>query len=193
MIWFTETAWPPMLVCGVVAIVFGILWHERRRASLLLGVIIALLGGGAIWVIEHQIVTERERVIGLVEEITSAYQRGDLDRTAAIISNRSPELQTIATATSRMFEVKDDMRLTDLHVDMLANETRAKSRFRVNATVTVRASEYTQHQATRWEASWQLEGGDWKMYDLVEIDPITGERRVRLRSWGLVIRRMSGS
>jgi hypothetical protein len=32
------------------------------------------------------------------------------------------------------------------------------------------------HEATLWEARWQLTGGDWKMIDIDPFDPVTQER-----------------
>jgi hypothetical protein len=46
-------------------------------------------------------------------------------------------------------------------VQMSSAESRATTTFRASATVNYDGHE--QHGATRWELTWQREGGDWKI------------------------------
>lgn len=176
--WVTEEAWPPMMVCGAVAVLLVILWAQRRQAKFLLGVVgMAALAAG-IWYVEQVIVTERERVSNSVYEITSAFQERDLTRTLTYISERALDLKALVTFGYNVVTVGEDMRVTDVVVEMTGQDTRAVSRFRVNATVS--AGNYSQRTPSRWEARWQLEGGEWRMISIQELDPITGEQIDRL-------------
>lgn len=176
--WVTEEAWPPMVVCGAVAVLLVIMWAQRRQAKYLLGVVgMAALAAG-IWRVEQLIVTERERVSDSIYEITSAFQKRDLTRTLSFVSDRALDLKALVTFGYNVVTVNDDMRVTDVVVEMAGENTRAISRFRVNATVT--AGNYSQRTPSRWEARWQLEAGEWRMISIQELDPITGEQIDRL-------------
>lgn len=57
---------------------------------------------------------------------------------------------------------------------MMGEDTQAVSHFRANGTV-VPENYGDQHVATRWEVSWRKEAGEWKVYKIVRLNPITGE------------------
>jgi hypothetical protein len=32
------------------------------------------------------------------------------------------------------------------------------------------------HRASRWDLTWQKQGGDWRIIEIQRLDPISGER-----------------
>ncbi len=172
--WFTENAWQPMLLFTLLAMISGMVWYRRLQSRYLIIMTCFLLIAGASWAIERTVVTAREQVQNSVTGIVTAFQQRDLDLTVSFISERAEDLKILIGTAYNIVEVKDDMRLTDIEVELLNQKTRAKSRFRVNATVEALQGNFTGHQPTRWETTWQLEGGEWKMINILQIDPITG-------------------
>lgn len=190
--WFTETPWPPIFLCGVAAIACVIAWSRRQQGIYLIAVVgLALLSLG-IWFVERSIVTERERVEIAVRTLTTAFQQRDLDRTLSQVSKQSPDVRALVAFGYNLVEIGDDMRVSDVRVEMIAGGSRAVSQFRVNGTLTARAGGYSQHQPTRWEARWQLEANEWRMIDIQELDPITGETLDRLTRYRNIAPRIPG-
>ena len=171
--WFTENAWQPILLFTLLAMAAGMVWYRRLQSRYLIAMVCCLILIGATWVVERSIVTPRERVHDSVVGIVTAFQQRDLDRTIGYVSNQAKDLKLLIGTAHNLVEVKDDMRLTDINTELLNHDTRAKSKFRVNATVQARQGNYTGHQPTHWEITWQLEGGEWKMINLLRLDPIT--------------------
>jgi hypothetical protein len=71
-VWFTENPWPPMVISGLIAFVFVVMWSSNRRGlHLMLAAVFGLLVG-AIYLAERAIVTEgerlQERVVHLCED-----------------------------------------------------------------------------------------------------------------------------
>ena len=104
-----------------------------------------------------------------------AYQRQDEVRTIDRISARAPELQQIARVAIGEVQLGDDLRVSDLSVRMKAQNTRAVSHFRVNTTVSRVGLGEIGYRPSRWEVTWQKEGGKWRIIYIELLDPITGE------------------
>jgi hypothetical protein len=151
-----------------------IAWSRLRRGGLIAGAILAVLLGAAAWMYDMQVQTDTEQIRENVYNITRSFQRGDLDATISLISPAAKELRLIVGSAFNMVKVHDDMRVTDVRVEVLPNGERAKSRFRVNGTITTHA--LTQRVSTLWEARWQPEEGTWKMIDIIQFDPLNGEQ-----------------
>ncbi|MCA8999140.1 MAG: hypothetical protein KDA80_19215 [Planctomycetaceae bacterium] len=179
--WPHENPWPLIFVLGMLATGCFVAWYQRGQGKYLMGIFAAFLLAGLVWYGEKVWVTPRERVEADILAITAAFQQGNLEQTQKFISSQAQDLRRLVQAGLMVADVQDDMRVSDISVEMLSQNTRAKSRFRVNATVKLKANtEFVQYQPTRWEAKWQLEGGEWKMIDIFELDPITGERLDRV-------------
>lgn len=190
--WFTENAWQPMLLFTLLAMIAGMVWYRRLQSRYLISMTCCLIIVGATWGIERSVVTARERVHDSVTGIVTAFQQRDLDRTVSYVSKQSEDLKLLIGTAHNLVEVKDDMRLTAIETELLNQNTRAKSKFRVNATVKQLHGDYTGHQSTHWETTWQLEEGDWRLINILQLDPVTGnvitdflqERSMISRSYG---------
>ena len=90
------------------------------------------------------------------------------------MSQRSQDLRFLIGYAYNLVEFKGDMRVTDVEIEMTNNKSRAKTRFRVNGTINALHENYSGHQPTRWEATWQIESDEWKMIDIIQLDPVSG-------------------
>jgi len=178
--WPSENPWPLILLATILGTGSFLVWFQRKDARYLAGTLACLLLSGGAWYLERVWVTPREEVEAAVFGITESFQQGNTERTAGYVSEQAPALRLMIGTAINLIEVRDDMRVSDVLVELYAQNTRAKSRFRVNATVQGRNGGFQQYQPTRWEAKWQLEAGQWKMIDIIELDPITGEEMDRL-------------
>ena len=175
--WFTETPWPPILICSVIAILFAVVWYAKQRAVFLLGVPVMLVCGVAIYFVEQSIVTEAELVEAAVLDLAETVERGDTEETLSFISANATALRLVIGTALTLVTVEDDLRITDLNVTMMAQNSRAKSHFRANGSFTHRSLGATSNRPTRWELTWQREGGEWKIVKVDMLDPITGEKK----------------
>lgn len=172
--WFTENAWQPMLLFALLGMICGMTWYRRLQSRYLIMLGACLVLSGATWFIERTIVTNREQVHDSIVGITSAFQKRDLDQTVGYVSKQAQDLRFLIGYAYNLVEIKDDMRVTDIEIDLKNRNSRAKSRFRVNGTINALQGGYTGHQPTRWEATWQIEEGEWRMIDIIQLDPISG-------------------
>lgn len=174
--WFTETPWPPILICSVLAALLIAGWSANRRGSYLAGVLALVVLSGAIYVAELKIVTDAEQIEEAVYGITSAFQQGDVDKTLEYVSAKAHFWRESIPYASRLVKIDDDLRVTDVYVTMKANGSRGISHFRANATVDVGGAGNRGRQASRWEFTWQREADQWKVIHIYRLHVITGER-----------------
>ncbi|MEW4487638.1 hypothetical protein AB1L42_06125 [Thalassoglobus sp. JC818] len=169
--WFTENAWQPMLLFAILAMIAGFGWYRRLQARYLVLCFCSLGMMGVAWFADQAIVTERERVHDAILEIAHSFAAKDFDGVHSRISQRSLDLQSLADLAMNFATLKD-MRVTDIQIDLKSEETRAISRFRVNALIT--SEQGSIRKPTYLEARWQTEEGRWRMIDVKALDPITG-------------------
>jgi 4-amino-4-deoxy-L-arabinose transferase-like glycosyltransferase len=180
--WFAESAWPTLVVLAIIAGWCVRNWTRDARRAWLAGAVLCLVLMPVVWWLEQVLVTPRERVEQNIFAITTAFQQKQRDALLDLISEQSPGLRLLAASAMALVNVDEGMRVSDLQISVLPGEQQAKSRFRVNAVVSGPQGVGRQHQPTRWEADWKLEGERWRMTQLIELDPITGERLHRLDS-----------
>jgi ketosteroid isomerase-like protein len=162
--WFTETPWPPFLICSVISAAYFAQWYVHRRPRQLF-VAAAFMGvGGLVVLVERLIVTEAERVENNVYALARAFQAGDADRCAEFFSDQDAKDRDTVRNVAGMTKVEGNIRITDLTVQVTSGGGHATSTFRASATVNFQNQHG--HGATRWELTWQHEGRDWKIVRL---------------------------
>jgi len=172
--WFTETPWPPIMIFSAIAAGLAAALVTTQQGRYAVGIVAMLIASLATYLVEQNIVTESERVEQAIYGVTEAFQQRDEQRTLSFISQRFPELQTLAIIALRVVEVRDDLRVTDVHVELKNEQTRALSHFRANGTFqAVGIGEV--REPTRWEVGWQKEGGEWRIISVEQLHPVTGE------------------
>ncbi|MBW3543662.1 MAG: nuclear transport factor 2 family protein [Planctomycetes bacterium] len=173
--WFTETPWPPLFICLGLAALFWAAWFSTRRGLWLIvsGGLVAAAAG--VYFVEALIVTEAERVEAAVLAIASAYQRGDLEETLSYVAEDAADIRSLIESSLRFYEVKDDLRITDLSVTMGAEGEQALAHFRANATIVSRADNYRGSHPSRWHVTWRREDGRWKVVAVQPLHVVSGE------------------
>lgn len=174
----TENPWPAMIFLLTVAVICLVQWTAtRRRLDLLLGVICLLLGGGC-YALDICVETTRERITQHIYDVTSAFQKQDVQKTLSYFSVQAPERETIESNLGKV-KVGDDLRITDISVTFKANNSLAISTFRANATISVDLSPIPGgnlgHHPSRWELNWQREAGEWKIVKVQRLHPLNGK------------------
>lgn len=179
--WFTENPWPPIVILAVAAAAFIALWMSQRRGLWLLLALTAVTGGIAVYFVEQRIVTEPEKIEQHILDLTSAFRRKEEAKTLAYFSKQAPELHDLVREGMKLVEVHDDLSVKDMSVRMLTGNTQAIAHFRANATISLNRGPpviggLTQYGVSRWELRWQKEGSDWKIVELVRLNPLKEEK-----------------
>lgn len=128
---------------------------------------------GMTYHVEQSIVTDAEVVAQSVTDAARAFEQRDVPRTLSFFAQ--PLHPIVETAFALVSSI-DSLRITDVSVRMLAQNSRARSHFRANGTVTVENHGNIGHQPSRWELTWQKQAGQWKIIKIGRLNPITGEQ-----------------
>lgn len=159
--WFTETPWPPISILAAIACVLLAAWLINARRAYLMGMLVCGLLSIGVYLVESWVVTTSEQLEDNVYALTAAFQQKKPDETLAFFSESALTERLLVRWAMEAVDVEDDLRVTDVQVELLADETRAKVQFRANATV--RVSMYSGHAPSRWRLTWQKENDAWKI------------------------------
>ena len=173
--WFTETPWPPIIGLAALAAGFAAAFISTQRARYIMPILLLAAVAIVVYVVEQQIVTERERVEQSITDVAAAFQRRDVDGTLAHFSEHAILLKGLVMTALAAVQVQDDLRITDVSIAMRNADSRASSHFRANGTFDVVGYGTVGHQPTRWNVDWQKEAGEWRIIKVERLDPVTGE------------------
>ncbi len=137
-----------------------------------------MICGAAIagtYIAERLIISDRERIEATVFDMAAAFDHRDENGVLSRISPRQDELRQLVKWGFATVTDVDNLRITDVSAEMLSQGSRARCHFRANGRFEVIGFGDIGHQATRWELTWQREGGEWKIIRIRRLDPITGE------------------
>ncbi len=171
--WFTENPWPPALICGVLAAVALTVWFQRQQSKWLLMAAGAILAAVAVWYIEKQIITEREQVELQVIDLVKSFEAGDEERVLNHFSPQAVLWRGQVLVALKLVKVKN-LDVKDMSVQLVSKDTEAISHFRANGTVMMAGMEGG-HQPSRWKLTWRKEKGDWKIIDVIRLNPLKDE------------------
>lgn len=175
--WFTETPWPPIAILGLVALgsLFAAMQTQAIKwiATAVVCVVLALV----VWTVERVIVTPGEMVEGSLLALIDAFQKKNEAQTLRYISPAPASAGLIALAKTaiKSVDVRDGYSVSDIQIKTIANDTAATSHFRVNGTISTPAHGSLGHKPFRFIGKWRLEGGEWHLTEIEELDPINGE------------------
>ena len=171
--WFTEDPWPPVLILGVIAVVFGLAWNATRRGKFLLLAVGTVLLALAVFVGEEMYETESERVEDRVLKLAAAVRRSETETVLTFFAADADNLRN--QIAGHLGNVKfEDLHISDIRVKLEPGETEAHSDFRANGMATWRET-FSSNFATRWNLTWLNEGGTWKVSQIERMDPIKGD------------------
>ena len=165
--WFTEDAWSPIVMCTLIGGLSLVGALTLQKPKLMLATLVLAIAAVVIYFVEQAIVTDTERIElslqSLVDTFVSESQANPKPQ-QAICANyfgarNTRDRHRIAAAVA-IVRV-EDLRLTDVSIQLTNQGTRAITQFRANGTVRVGAE--GGHYPTRWELSWQKEAGEWKI------------------------------
>ena len=167
--------------------IFFLGWLSRRQTGYLAGVALCLALCGLVFVLEGQIVTERERVQQRLFDFAAAFQRdslqhglvnlavdGPVPHTLSFISDSAADIRQMAVRALELVDVQDDVRISDVRTTLTNDNSRATTHFRASATINV-AMGNVGRQPTRWELTWRREEGEWRVLRAQRLNFMTGE------------------
>lgn len=175
--WLTENPWPPAIILLVVAVVFGLLWRSQGRTPLLAVAVGCLLLIPIVFLVENAIVTPAEVVEQKIYAVRDAVVREDIQTTLGFLSATAVREKALVAAALAAGRVQPDARITDVSIEVQGDGTVATSHFRANGVFTGNGLLLSgDHRfTTRWRVSWRKEDGEWKIFALDRLNPITGE------------------
>lgn len=173
--WFTEAAWPPIIVLATAAGAGIVLFFSSQRIKYLAAVLPFVILTPVIYIVEQRIVTERERVEAAILEVVAAFERNDQPQVLKHFSANRLALRANVMLGMSIAQATGSIRVTDVSVALQNEESRAVTHLRANGPVRARDYGDVGHRPSRWELTWQKEGGNWRIVDLQRLDPITGE------------------
>ncbi|MEZ6066230.1 MAG: hypothetical protein R3B90_11100 [Planctomycetaceae bacterium] len=179
-----ETPWPTFLLCSMLTALLVSLAIGRQSTRLAIAAGLTGLIGIAAFGVDHFVVTPAERVANNVIDVVRAFEAGDADRMLGHFSPRRHCERTLATVAIDIVTVHQPLSIKDVQVEMSHADSIATSTFRVNGVVHLKGRELP-HQPTMWRVTWRLEGGEYKIERLQELDPMRGEPINRLGSIGI--------
>jgi hypothetical protein len=177
MNWFTENPWPPALIC-LAAAGLAVAWAQTRsqprdRTLGFVGALGGVLAALAIFPLERSIVTDRERIELDVRQLVADFTAQDEDATLSHFSPGAVEWRKQVQLALKLVKVQG-IDVKDLSVKLFGQGTGATSLFRANGRVTFSGMD-AGHQPSRWKLTWQKEQGEWKIVDVVRLNPLKDE------------------
>jgi len=172
--WFTETAWPPIILLSILSVFLFAAWYNSRRASYLIGVVLLTICSGVVYAIEQSVVTDVEKIEAAVADFCIRFQQKDLQGSLSHFSERNFADRAMVATGMLLVEIEDDVRITDLNVELSMQNSRAVSHFRANATIHVATYGNVGRRPSRWEFTWQREADEWKIVKVVRLNPLKG-------------------
>jgi hypothetical protein len=175
MTWLTENPWPPIFILAIAACVMVAVWTSQKRGAWLVGALTAVIAAAAVFFIEKAIITEGERIEKHVRDLVEAFVRGDRERVVSYFSAKAPELRALALRGLDLVEFPSGIDVKDMSVRVSNENTRAVSLFRANGVVSIKGLGGQGHMPSRWQVTWQKEGSDWKIVEVVRLQPYKDE------------------
>ena len=186
--WFTEDAWSPIILCLVVGVIFFIAWSTTQRPRFLTAIPVLIVAAIVIYFAEQSIVTDRERVETTLNDLVATFvdeshSFGQPGTGATVepkcldfFSAQNIKDRTRVLAALLFVSVDEDLRVTDVSVQLTNENSRAITHFRANATVT--GGGFSGYHPSRWELTWQKEAGEWKVTRTKFLNIMTGDEQM---------------
>lgn len=184
--WFTEDAWSPIVVMAVATIICFIAWSSTQRPRYLAVIGILIFAALMTYFAEQVIVTDSEKVeVELTDLIDTfiaesqaikKFDQAQIIQCERFFSEQNTADKARVRAALVIARVDNDTRITDVQVRLTNENTRAITHFRANGTVSTSTTGGS-HFASRWEMTWQKEGGEWKITRTRMLNPMNGEEQ----------------
>jgi len=173
MSWFTENPWPPVFVCVVMAGLAAAWGLTRNQPRGYLGAALAVLAALGCFQFEKWIVTDREQIELEVHQLVADFTAQDEEATLDHFSPQAVDWRTQAQLALKLVKIQN-IDVKDLSVKMTSGGSEAVSQFRANGRITFSGMD-AGHQPSRWKLTWRREQGEWKIIDVVRLNPLKDE------------------
>lgn len=172
--WFTEEAWPPVIVAAILAAVNLFVWYQNQKPQILAPMVLWFAAIMAAFAVDAAVVTEKEKVAAAVPRLIEDFRSRDLERFLKNFSAGALIYRALAATAMQKVELGNDISLRDVSIKMQAADTRATTRFRVQGTVTYDTINLGTHPS-RWELGWRKEEGEWRILTVTRLNPLKDE------------------
>ncbi len=173
--WFAEIPWPPIIISLVLSAVFFSRWNQKRKQfSLVIAIVLLVLSPG-IYLIEQNIVTEKEKLEEIIYGLSHAFQQGQVKESLFYVHKKNLVDKARIKKALKYIEVGDDMRITDLRIKISQDDAlSATTLFRANATISFRNNSLG-YKPSRWKISWYKDGSAWKIIQIEQLHIVNGK------------------
>lgn len=162
--WFTETAWPPILISLAIALLFFAAWQRNRKTALLALAIAFVALCPAIYLFELIYVTEPEVVEGRIAELVAAVEADDADKAVSYFSEDNAEIRAALRSGMSSYRSYGPIRVRSMRVEYNKDGSAIIARFDVNGDFGMKSSRSSATKyPTRWELTWKKESGEWRI------------------------------
>lgn len=172
--WFTEDAWGPIIIFIMIGMGLAFVANSQQKPRLYAAAGFMVILCGLTYFIERSVVTDGEQIENAIYDLAKDFQEKNSAGVLDYISPQQRELQVAVTAALNLVTIEDDYRITDVDVDVSADNTLAMSHFRANVTATVIGFASKARRPTRWNVKWRKEGEKWRIVEVHQLDPVNG-------------------
>lgn len=165
---FFESPFYAYLVLAIVAIALGTIWYARRQTVWLVLLAVVVVLGGAVFVVERTVVTDREQILEALQGITEAVERHDLPAAGQYLDD---SFRGWMGNKARALDIAQDV--CQAHgvrsVDLFGRTEvefpqRGRAKCRVRTVVLFGKSAVPDGRTLiAWETEWIKRGGRWRV------------------------------
>jgi hypothetical protein len=166
MAWLVENPWPIMLAGGAVELALLFMLFTTGRVKVMLYMVLAGAVIGGLLLVEKYVVTDREQIETMLQEIADALEQGDAKTVVAHISETAKDTRSSAYRAvqlrPREVRINNDLKI-DVRDDVDPPQAEA------SATVTVTGTgPYAGTAPVQVKAWLRKVDGKWLIYDHTE-------------------------
>ncbi|MDA0834430.1 MAG: hypothetical protein O2955_07300 [Planctomycetota bacterium] len=171
----SETPWPGIVLCGLVALFCLLAYGSTQRRNVLY-IALASVAFAPLFVLWDELVETESEIIGAaVVDMANDFRHGDVDGVLAWIDPHELKLKGVVYAAAELVDVTSDIRITAMDVKLIEGTNDATSDFRANADLNVKGFGNVGRQPTRWLLTWRKENDQWRIIGIDRKNPLTGD------------------
>jgi len=166
MTWLIENPWPIMLAGGAVELALLFMLFTTGRVKVMLYMVFAGAVIGGLLLVEKYVVTDREQIETMLQEIADALEQGD---SKTVVAHISPAAKDTISSAYRAGQLRPrEVRInSDLKIDVRDDVDPPQAE--ASATVTVTGTgPYAGTAPVQVKAWLRKVDGEWLIYDHTE-------------------------
>ncbi|MFM7844634.1 MAG: hypothetical protein ACKOBW_10645 [Planctomycetota bacterium] len=157
-------------------------WYQLRDSRLLLGVIAVLVVMGGWLVVDRLVVTERERIERVIDDVAEAVLRGDAERAVSHFHRSRQDMRDLAISELKLFQVTAIEIKRPIKIELVGADerqaTKATARFNIVVTGGDLAGLIKDRRVPRYlEVEFFKEGDRWWVDRYEHHDPLHDLRK----------------